>query len=768
MSVVPASLLSEVPGVTNSVQHLQELALRMKSAEFGFSEDDVASIDNLVLTIYDLERECGLAHEILETETIKASILRHKLQFLPCEIKTEIQGAVDAARQSNADELNRLQSKLASVQENTDSLTNRHAELEKDNSFLHPERDNLREQHEEIVSQLNQRLAEKASKQIMLNETRDTLRETNQKIVDLEEGILQLKEDLIQERADARMEKKRLKKIIYDTTLKHREQCEANVSQKQEMDKAHQKMLETQDTLDVVKQSARRYESSCMRLENQERNLDEKLGSQDKENNECTHKCLNLTNKLEEQEYQHQQATSEVDAKIAQLKRDTKSEQKRNSVVRKKLEELQKNFAEKTKTQERDAEKIKTKNEALQQAKQDLATNAEEAARLRQENADMEARIADLSDTHEAIVSTFQKQIDEMREILAKERKDRMDLQGERDDGQKETDQFKVDTQKFINQKNKQINQGKIRHDELTKEGTQLQKTIRHEDETLRQLKDEMQVSREDLQKYKEKRQNDIKRLEDEIETMERNCEEIKQNMVEKRPYYEQVDRLYEEEIEKYDKTKKEIVATKNKKLGLEDAVKRGHRDVEKLVRPTAQLREDLSKKRAEHLEQLRKQSEERTVVENKIYSTGCKLRTVLEENDHFFKRNAAFESEIETTEKNMEHTERTQQELRDQLTKLKVLLSQEWIKDKQMEKDFAVRDQTLVDEMGQLLDKTEHRETVIAGITSQLRDELVVLAQFLENVARRRPKQSRESKRSRRASTGTPRNKSDRNDRSC
>lgn len=48
----------------------------------------------------------------------------------------------------------------------------------------------------------------------MLNETRDKLRETNLKIVDIEDGVLQLKEDLIQERADARMEKKRFKKAV--------------------------------------------------------------------------------------------------------------------------------------------------------------------------------------------------------------------------------------------------------------------------------------------------------------------------------------------------------------------------------------------------------------------------------------------------------------------------------------------------------------------------------------------------------------------------
>ena len=36
----------------------------------------------------------------------------------------------------------------------------------------------------------------------------------NFQIVDLEDTILQLKEDLIQERADARMEKRRLKKAV--------------------------------------------------------------------------------------------------------------------------------------------------------------------------------------------------------------------------------------------------------------------------------------------------------------------------------------------------------------------------------------------------------------------------------------------------------------------------------------------------------------------------------------------------------------------------
>ena len=40
----------------------------------------------------------------------------------------------------------------------------------------------MRLQHEEVITVLNQRMAEKATKQIELNETRDKLRGTNSKV----------------------------------------------------------------------------------------------------------------------------------------------------------------------------------------------------------------------------------------------------------------------------------------------------------------------------------------------------------------------------------------------------------------------------------------------------------------------------------------------------------------------------------------------------------------------------------------------------------
>ena len=63
------------------------------------------------------------------------------------------------------------------------------------------------------------------------------------------------------------------------------------------------------------------------------------------------------------------------------------------------------------------------------------------------------------------------------------------------------------------------------------------------------------------------------------------------------------------------------------------------------------------------------------------------------------------------------------------------------WSDDRRQEEEFGARDGLVVDGLSDLLGVTTRREEVIAEISSQLQDELAVLADFLENVAKRRPK---------------------------
>merc|ERR1712226_256999 len=384
------STLTDVPGVTSAVERLQELAYRMKGEEFGFADADVNNIERVIEALQELHTEVSKLHEKFETETIKASVLRHKLQFFPTEIKNELQDAINAARQSNANEMGNLQQQLDEINRNIEDLTEKHRELEKENAVLHPERDQVRAEHEEIIAQLNQRMAQKASKQISLNETRDKLRDTNQKIVDLEEGILQLKEDLIQERAEARIEKKKLKKAVYDTTMKTKDQKETNLVKKKELDELQEQVNETEERLDNVRKSIRRYETSRARLEGQDRALTAQLTRENKRNAEMTTRGQELKKKLKEQEAAWNEKREALTEKLSDLEKETRREGDLNEGLEIKKLELEDELREKREVQKIDEAKVKENNDILQAAKMDLAVKAEDVARLQSENIEME------------------------------------------------------------------------------------------------------------------------------------------------------------------------------------------------------------------------------------------------------------------------------------------------------------------------------------------------------------------------------------------
>lgn len=222
------------PLVNSAVEKLQELGHCIRARKYGVEHVDTSGVDVVIKALRDLEAERQKLHELLEAETITASVLRYKLQYLPSDIKYEIQGAVHSARQSNEAEIKRLKTQLNTIIKNIESLEKRHHDLAEENARLEPERNEMQIGHDEIIALLNQKMADKASKQITLNETRDKLRETYKKIIELEDSIVQLKEDLAHEREEARQEKEKLKQSVADTQKKAEEQRKTNVEKRKE------------------------------------------------------------------------------------------------------------------------------------------------------------------------------------------------------------------------------------------------------------------------------------------------------------------------------------------------------------------------------------------------------------------------------------------------------------------------------------------------------------------------------------------------------
>ncbi|XP_071079910.1 coiled-coil domain-containing protein 175-like isoform X1 [Haliotis cracherodii] len=751
------SAQTEVPGVNNAVEKLLELGDRMRSEQFGFLNSDVSNIDKVIEALHELEQERKQLHDELETETIKASVNRHKLQFLPAEIKEEIMVAVNSARQSNAKAQQELQDKLDNINTNIVYQGERQKQLEKENSILHPERELVRQQHEEIISQLNQRMAEKASMQIALNETRDKVRQANQNIVDLEDGILQLKEDLIQERTEARHEKKRLKRAVADTTEKTRDQREHNIGKKKELDVYHELLIDSEGKLDALRKSIRRFETTKSRLEEEENNLSTRLSKQMKTNKALQAKGEKIVKDSEEEQKRFAEDEKKLARKIGQFDEEVEDEAGRLKELEMEKMDLQAILKVKLAKGKADAARVAELDVLLQTAKQNLAMKAEEVGRMQAENIDMTEEMETLGESHKAVVAQLSKQLEEFREMLNNEKKDRLNMQGKKDNVQKDLEDFKTEQQRFMQSVNQKIQEGKTKHVALANEGAQIQKDIRKDEEEIHKMQAELGALEAKYKDMFSAIHAKKTTMEEEIVSMETDQVNKSQEVSEKMPVFQQLEVTFEERSEGYDKMKKDVVAFKNKKMSLEDAIEKSKRDKEDMGAPQMKLREDLKQLRAEFLAQMKTHCQVMQGTEEQIYREGSKLKKVMEENHRFQESCKKLEADIVDIQSQMEINEEATLRLQKELVQSKAALVDSWEADKTMQELFADRDKDTVEAFGRLLEKTENRETTISDVTGRLTDELSVLANFLDNVSSRRPRETRSGQRPSKASARRP-----------
>ncbi|XP_041469294.1 myosin-13-like isoform X3 [Lytechinus variegatus] len=744
------SASTEMPGVNAALQRLQELAERMKSEEFGFRDNDITMIDGVSEAIKELDAERVKLHMLLETETINSSILRHQLQFFPDQIKKEIMAALESARQSNADELKNLQDKLQLLNETIDDLEETHKKLSKENAILAPERDMVRAQHEEVISQLNQRLADKAGKQIMLNETRDHLRETNQKIVDLETGIVILKEDMIQERSDARQEKKRLKQAVHDTAKKTKKQKEANIAQKKQVDLLQEqltaKKLELNDILKVI----RRFDTNRTRSEAQEKLLQDQLDKELVHNEQMKDEGIKLSLQLTDLETKTGKKEAILQTKVTELERDITKTNKQYDGLKAEHDEKKVIVEEALEVAEKEGSKVQEIDNILQSKKDDLTKKATDTARMKLENDEMEMKMKNLEENHQITVQLLTKQIQDFRENLTRERKERFELQEKRDALSRELEDFRQEFAKYMSTMSDRINRAKQDHVDLTNEGEQLTKDIAKDDITIKTLEKDLKKAEGNFSKVKKKLHDEIANIENKIADAEATLEAKMKELEEKTPIFEELERMFEEKQEEYNNKKKGIVELKNKKSVLMTSSNRAQREIQKLIAPgdkalfalppKVALRHLLKQQRSAALGRMKEQGRELQELEENIFHAGRKLKAVTEENVKFTGAIEKMKKECVSIEEQISRHSSLEESLKHLVISQRGHLEVGWEKDKALQDEFAKRDQVFLDDITDLCRRADRREQVVSDITDKLQQEILMLASLLETVAERRP----------------------------
>lgn len=736
------------PLVNSAVEKLQELGHSLRTKKYDVEPVDTSGVDVVIKALKDLETERLNLHELLETETITASVLRYKLQYFPSDIKSEIQAAVYSARQSNEAEIERLKTQLNTIIKNIKSLEERHQDLARENAKLEPERNDMQTGHDEIISLLNQKMADKASKQITLNETRDKLRETYKRIIDLEDSIVQLKEDLVHEREEARLEREKLKQSVADAQKKAEEQRKTNIEKRKQIDKLQEELVDSESILDSKRKIIRKFETSRNRLEAQEVQLNRQLQKEIKDNANLTQEGMKIVNEDNQMAANLEGRKKALLTQLEMIQANLKEAEEQDKQLSFEKKSLRKELDTALELQEQDAEVVRQHERTLAKGKETLYRQNAECARIRSENVELEEEMGQLEESHKATVDVFTKEIESSKTALTSERKDRQALQTKRDNVTKETNEFKGDYGRYMATMSKKVTEGKAEHARLTEHGTQLQKDLKKDEVDIIEKQKQLKKAKQDYTTLQKQLKAKLKTLQENIEKLEKERGKKIEIIEDKTPVFKDLEAHFKERTQEFETTKKNIVDLKNKKASLETSVQRAQREVEKFAEPQTRLHRKLRERRVEALDQLKSQSEDIKKIETAIFSSGQRLGAVLKENHRFKQAIRQLEAEIETTRKTKIANAGTKELLEQQLLDYREILQENWKEDLLLDKIYAERDLLMLGDIEKLQEEASVREERIDEIHLQLEEQLSVLAHFIDGVANLRPKDTGQSDR--------------------
>ncbi|XP_063715714.1 trichohyalin-like [Symsagittifera roscoffensis] len=620
--------------VSEGLNKLKHLAHKMRVDAQSFSEQDTLFVHQLVAYLHSLHEECVKLREVFETETINASALRYHLYYLPTQIRREIKASVNAARESNTCRIQSLESTLGDIEVNMTDMKDSLNNVEKENVTLHPERNKLQERHEEVVTHLNQTMQEKASKQILLNDTRDQLREAHQTIADIQDDMEFLEEQLREERRETKRQKKELKKEIEETKESIKEQQSQNESEKDQLDGFRKELEEKRERLQIKTRSTGLIEKNCVQLSAREEALERQL-ERVRGDNEKKREEISATQRRDfERQAEYTVQREQLELQLKQIQEDSQGSIEENERLKKGNARLHAELKASNEEKKADANAMRSLREQLSEQQAEMGELTEETGRLTAENEDMSSHIQQIQETHDSAMKVKNAEADTLKDKLLDVQNLRKQLQSELDDILRQTDRLKAENARNLSLLNKKIAEGKRQHATLTQEGQQLQSAIRSKEGEIKSSQETLRGDKEKYQKLREKLEKDIHLYESSIDKYTRARDEKRAKVEEETPLFIKLQQDHRDYTQKHEQNKKQLTVLKaqNAKLGNEVSVAKVQ--LQQLDTPKRQAETGIKETGRETVEELNRQGREKKRVEADIEQVGEKIVCVVDQND--------------------------------------------------------------------------------------------------------------------------------------
>ncbi|XP_076156235.1 coiled-coil domain-containing protein 175 [Alosa pseudoharengus] len=625
-------LVPDFPAVLLALEHLGELEKQLKDEDVSFSKEASHHLREISTAIRELEASRKAVHEQLEVETIESGKVRHQVLRFRDDITKEIADGVATARNVNSTQLNQLEAELKSLMEEIESMEVKQGLLEEQNALLYPERERVKRNHENVISMLNFQLAEKANKQILLNEKINEIEDIKAKIASVELNRGELLSDISQERDKFTEAKNDWEEQIEQYINSIQQQKKKNCLMHRELDALSTELQEKEDRNVDLRNTMYQIEMTIARLTATEKIFKNQLAeetskSEELEQQRVFHKkeLAELRTAFRKKEESLQQSILETDTEITEYELLT-------SVHLASITRLTDHFNIQRKLEDDTMAEHTTMARRLEWSKLRLDERNASIAKYKLEIREMEQGIRQLHETTVVNTDLFKRNLEEMEVQLAKEKKTRAAFETEREELHQSLEDLKVAHEEHMNKVNEAIENTKEQSHQLQEEEKKLQDHV-FMSPLIERLKKMVAETAESTKEMEIACIAEIKQFEEETEALTKHRLELEELLEIEQSILSGVEGEFDIDQARHQTLTKETTDLKFQKMQLELCIQDTQDDIVAMLRPKEELKLELVDLRRKHLEILKSQAEQISQTERVIYENGVMLEQVNREN---------------------------------------------------------------------------------------------------------------------------------------
>ncbi|KAM7393671.1 hypothetical protein PAMP_020526 [Pampus punctatissimus] len=692
-----------------AVEHLKELDSQLKEDGVPFSPEASLHLTEITAAITELEEDRRAAHEHLEVETIENSKLRHQINNIRERMSQEIMADIAAARASNAEEIERLRKDLNAVSRLQEATVKRQEMLMSQNEALHPERDQVKAEHEDVVAALNDQITLKYGLQMQLDDKREQIEELKSCIAAVEQDKMTLQQNMALEREAFTVKKEKLSGDVDLVEEKIKRQKQGISRSRRHLDRVNNKKEETQDHLSELTAHMAKLESSMRKLTASRCQFEKQLEGEIQKHHELRKQRETLKKELCELREAFSVAVQHLKEEIIVVEHKTEEGRASRVLCQDSLSQIYKIF----KHQHDEENEVRAEHfhvlQQLERSKLQLEEQIASIVKHSSEIKEMDKQIGELIEANTINKRVFERSQEELCGNVDVEKKNISHLEEEKKQLSRLLEEVKRAQQEHVAKMTSDISSTRRRYEELRQEEARL-------------------LQCQPL-KYKQVETTHLQEMQQctmETESITRSNEEKQREVEEKEAMLKKVETKCNKERSRHQSLKTRTSELRRRKNDLELSMQGLTEKTSSLLQPREEMKAELEELRAEYTGLLDKQASELRSVELSIYNNSVKLEQVSMENSRLHLCIRQMTDDVTRAREDKDRYWQEIQQFSKDTQALLESLQEAWREDMLLTQESQSSDGALLTSLSGLLNHLKTRRRQLGNVSTLLHQQML------------------------------------------